>query len=1637
MYRSPQQAQADRRQGVILLVVVSMLTLFAIVGLSFVLYADASARTALICREGEQLAGRTDMSTEFLCDLFLGQLVYDVPDDATGVYSAIRGHSLARTLYGWNDDDPTGNNLPYNGTGRLYLTPSYPPGFSDDDRRLINYTYFPGDNFLRDPERYGVSGAVPAPTSIRNNLNTARLPFTGGFNPPYTYPDLNNLFLAAVKADGTVLTPSFHRHWLFNPKSTSNPTGALNDLANPNWTNAIGKYLTLRPRPIDQGPNSRFPYPEDATGDVKNLVGAPGGNDSIWIDLGAPIMVAPDGKKFKPLFAPLIIDLDNRVNLNVHGNVRGVLAGSIPTHASNQGWGPWEVSLRHVLDVDRANDNAGTQGRREWLNLFFGTPVPVPTGTPAVAPPTSLVAPSGYAQAGRYGGTPWSTTAPVPSDPGNRFNGTAIVQDSADAWWPLGAPGAPARWAWSPRPHFYSQIDYDGIQAGGSPAATYIDPATGTVRPWGWFSSTAAPQSPAGYDNAIDPLSGIVVTDEIKNHPLLYSFFQPHYDDRVFSVSNMEALLRYGDTGSSALRAPLLSICPRNFDPADSLNAGQTPNPAVRRMNLVTTHSFDVCRPGLSPWIYDRTPNPTDPGYTYTAAASTELPVSVATPAPFPSLTNRGPTNTVPANSDFKVPGVGAADPRVDWRAVDAALGRMDLNRFLPPYPHQGQGTTPTTYKASPLCLATDRFDTAPALQAQANAALAARQSLANDIYQRLLKVTGAPPLAGTDNDLMPRRWLAQLAVNIVDYLDEDDISTAFNFEPTLIASVDMTNPELFQAWVFGTELPRVVLNEVLAEYAPPTATPAGSMGGATNVRFYVELYNPLPNSLPAAFSQDTTPVPLYMPAGMSPYATYQVVIGSHAGTSTSGLVQRASTSGPVCNDNVLGTPSNALYSSSSADFAGAVTTVSGATGGAAPMPAPGTNVPPGSYFLIAPQPASPNQIDITNQINGTTSPPSTPVLQVPGTGMQVPGTYTPGAQPTVTPDADTTTGYVVFLRRLANPNLPYNNTPGASFNPYITVDYMEKIPAYRVNVAGDPAFSSRGKRQPYAGYRYHDPMTPTNPYNVPPATDWVVNQVGGGTILHTFGAANNPSVPPASWNWLVHLDRQLISPVEILHVSGYKPHLLTHQFISSPPTGTTLYTHRVNWFDQTNRLYRIFEFLECGNRARGVAFGGRVPGKININTIWDVETFRALCDPQTSNSFVGAPGTETATVDAIFNNVLAARMPGDATPVPGDPTAPPIPAGSLSSKDRPFRGLAAGVHPPGVGDAVHPNGSGIDDTFFRALPSSTARLFDVPDPPMGSPALHPYQKTELMTKLFNNITTRSNVFAVWVTVGFFEVVDDTKRPVWLGAEMGRAENKQIRHRFFAIVDRSNLTYLDQPVSTLMAPITAAPGPQAVTMPLSGMYMSGPPSSGVHWEISPGMKLIIGKGTANEETVTVQSVDSPTAPQPNIVAIFTKSHAPGETVTAPNNIGPPPVFLTSPSSVEANQLGAMPAATPYIVFPDAQLDASAGPGREKIVGTYDGIPWTIQAGSSLIVDANLPPGGSPPATAPEVVTIPANGISADPVTGWPRFTATFSRLHNGPVTITFNNTALGNPGPQPMFKARAFPWVVRHFTIIQ
>src|SRR5947209_15150187 len=163
MYVTSHRKTAEPRKGVILLVVLAMLALFAIVGVSFVLYAESEADASRMRREWESDT-RPDLDPQEAFAFSLGQLLYDQNDDQTGVSSSLRGHSLARGIYGWNHAISNGtvvpgdNSVAFNGVGRLHYPGPFPdpnnPTTMLDESLLVNYMYFTADLKLHDPERF-------------------------------------------------------------------------------------------------------------------------------------------------------------------------------------------------------------------------------------------------------------------------------------------------------------------------------------------------------------------------------------------------------------------------------------------------------------------------------------------------------------------------------------------------------------------------------------------------------------------------------------------------------------------------------------------------------------------------------------------------------------------------------------------------------------------------------------------------------------------------------------------------------------------------------------------------------------------------------------------------------------------------------------------------------------------------------------------------------------------------------------------------------------------------------------------------------------------------------------------------------------------------------------------------------------------------------------------------------------------------------------------------------------------------------------------------------------------------------------------------------------------------------------------
>jgi hypothetical protein len=287
-------------------------------------------------------------------------------------------------------------------------------------------------------------------------------------------------------------------------------------------------------------------------------------------------------------------------------------------------------------------------------------------------------------------------------------------------------------------------------------------------------------------------------------------------------------------------------------------------------------------------------------------------------------------------------------------------------------------------------------------------------------------------------------------------------------------------------------------------------------------------------------------------------------------------------------------------------------------------------------------------------------------------------------------------------------------------------------------------------------------------------------------------------------------------------------------------------------------------------------------------------------------------------------------------------------PKGYPDTGDHPFKSLATGVVPPTdtwLESPTATKGQGMRNTFFCdtnsvAAPNNPAlpRLFEVPG------QTHPYRKYELMTKLYNNLTTRSNTFAVFLTMGFFEVTDESVSPPKLGAEIGKAENRHVRYRAFAIVDRTQLANMGPSITSAAAsaqialagavgpiasPNNFTPPPGLVTVPIKFTTPNGTtpmsgkipaftagttlnaPTNAYTVTLQPGMTIKIdagaggglvgtASGSSPGETVVVTG-----AAANSITAYFTKSHASGAVI---NLVGPPFGSASALSGVAVSNL---------------------------------------------------------------------------------------------------------------------------------
>ncbi|MBX9585547.1 MAG: hypothetical protein K2X87_35010, partial [Gemmataceae bacterium] len=1234
------------RRGAILIVVLALLALFAVVAISFVFYADNEATIARIHREAEGGGGSGTPplpAAEYdkVINSALGAFLFGVDDTKPeALLNALRGHDLLATLFGGIPAATTGV-APYNVVGNV--TPSVAfsgPGtihhstsVGIDRAKLPNYTairYSPTATVLFDPHWTG-----ERPVTGGTNLNAAptlTLPGTGRsyapMNAGYTYPDLNNLYLASISpATGQVLSPSFHRGWLFNALNTTNPAYRLapwnpNDTINgtdqnTDWISQEGRYKVLRPRPIDQLTDAEFTAaglpgrplpnltnypvgplrvglynlisskissgailgypPQNAvdpttgkptyTGDVQNLTGgvAVQQYDSILLDIGAKEQrLGP--RLIKPLVAVLVTDLDGLLNLTAQGNA----AGNGGSHASAQGFGRWEVNPARLFDsvTDPTLKAALVAELKTVIQTRYGTGVGKPT-----------------ARNGR-------TT--LPFDP----SGVRLSQGSLVNWNAGGSPGSP--------PVQYPAFPTDPYRTG---------PRFDTAGASGFYD-----------DNVFD---GTDPANKALNHPGLYhpgdwpalaagsSLTNPF----TYPVSDLRRLrLKYaGDLGvyrQMTLYERFAAATPPVAPPVNAVvGTFEPPTRSVADYRLDPTHPMRFFYTGLSAGLavpglmanYDvvdvsrafALPPTVPPGLPAGAVHPVHAPASF--PAAFPTTgTTGGHVSDIGAN-------------KADLRNARAALGPVDLNRPLTDYRND---------TSVPLSAA----NVGPGTGGKVPQAWADRQNLARDIFARLVVVTGAHatvdpatgnvtvatgPAAPTPDQFNALRYLAQVAVNAVDALDTDDISTAFIWNPTdggtgnaplapvdattviAVAGANMTPANLPNRVVFGVEKPRLVVNEVYSEItndpeeeAAPV-TPAAPMKSA-RVRFWVELLNPSSDGGSAA--SPATPLGdgrVKLKDGAVASYRLQVV---RDGTAAATELAKP--------DNVLGgvgaVPTEIVYTFSLAG--GALRDI---------LPNSGRYDPKGKAIegmaLFGPQVGAVGSggkggpiAEEFNPKNPVSGPWGEMLEANPSTGTgpnqdALEYRADDGGGPPARAEVHTAATYkhhVVLLQRLANPYAAESAT-----NPYLTTDYVAEVPAIdAVNRAKEDmtkpatdAFvaktsrASFGKVQPYAGLAGPNNVDATagTVTSAPYPNSFVLDQVAApaGEPKNTFGRHNGsnptgayagPAVVPAAgsetimapFDWLAHLDRPAVNALELFNLQAVKPHQLTQAFLIPPAAG-------------------------------------------------------------------------------------------------------------------------------------------------------------------------------------------------------------------------------------------------------------------------------------------------------------------------------------------------------------------------------------------------------------------------------------------------------------------------------------------------
>lgn len=1159
------------------------------------------------------------------------------------------------------------------------------------------------------------TGTVPV---IVNGREFSGVPSTSGTSSPSNENwdgfDEHNQFLAQLRSSTTSISQADVIRGSFMHRSNI-PTFAVSGTSYTLTKSATSANVLLVTGTTD------FPETDFPNGDLIMDAADNDGDgviDGIFQDFGLPDVTDAAGNAVKLRASVLVVDLDGRFNVNAHHGMSSLVYGGT-TH-----WPNTAVLATGSVPLGSGYGASEVDGSKLFVNAPQNAPLVSQGGFANTENPTLLTmtgaSPSEFF--GTRSGTSGSRYSNAELTPRLSYPEGRYGEQAANGWSfierQLISNGAPSQFA---RPGFPGTDD-DASRISDRRAPPSVEASVSYGIPSVWWTGTSAFNwgvggndfpLPRGVFNSPPDLHGRMKTLTLSatgsGIAPRVAFAQPEWSSGTASGSRNESrddpYELFVDTRQG--RGGVL------FDPSTS---GTTASPSsLSRDNPFTPAELEaVLRP------YDGDTNKCPPRLAAmlgSAAEESRLKVT----------TDSWDTTAITGSAAIQIFGSGTLPGWLQQRLSGSAL--------------LAAGTNPVGGVLNGEIARGERFDLNRALVAKSatsagyNAAAPywqQRQAYFKDFYTLLvmLSSTGAGPQVSIGGQLLTGTQattaLAQLAANVVDFRDADSTLSTFEYDTDLTDgwSPDgnlATTGDDDRAEVVGAERPELVIAETFAWENDSTG------------ELFVVLHRPWNASAYGSGSSSIAGEPCdpQLDTGAG-----QVANALDLGRKAANKLFTSGTTYPIWRLRVTSTTGGsdvfARFDSGTA-AGGGTTSVSGSVTSAAATP----KMLPDSWLCV--RGANTIPITISGELQQVTLDQGG-VFRVPGSQGNATTTATRPA--------------VVYLERLTDPlddptDTTWTNNPATGVPRYQVVDSGTINVIYSGNGPGNP------NRQ--VGNQGNDkPVGNAGGNSTPPPRSW--RRVVSGTssfwkpafIEHPLGnsltlAPFQPDAVPNHPRWFPWTNRPFVSSAELMLVPRFGP----EQLLTAYDGPVTALSGSCGLAAVQGLPQLLFDAVHVPTRFAGIHTTTTSTAALEAAGI------SALTTPANQFSTFREPGRvnlNTVSAEDVWNAVVAGRLTTSATSAAG--------AG--------FGMTVSGTQPARPARSMH--------QLLTLSGTGTTIWADAQTPSSLEVDLNPLHGIYTATRLANTTTPRSNVFGVWIT---------------LRQSIPNDPDSVRYHRAFYIVDRS------------------------------------------------------------------------------------------------------------------------------------------------------------------------------------------------------------------------------------------------------